>query len=64
MKQEIEGLSFADDHYLTLQDDMASVAYWYQLEPHNPFPALPSKEELIIKKENPDLFEGFEFEKH
>lgn len=27
------------------QDDVASVAYWYQNEPHNPFPELMSKEE-------------------
>lgn len=26
------------------QDDISSVAYWYQLEPHHEFPALPSKE--------------------
>lgn len=26
------------------QDDVASVAYWYQLEPHIPFAKLPSKE--------------------
>jgi hypothetical protein len=27
------------------QDDVASTAYWYQSEPHNPFPAFPSPEE-------------------
>lgn len=27
------------------QDDVASVAYWYQTEPHNPFAPLPEKEE-------------------
>lgn len=32
--------------YLRLQDDIASVAYWYQKEPHKPFPKLPSKDEL------------------
>ena len=32
--------------YLPLRDDIASVAYWYQMEPHAPFPKLPSKEEL------------------
>lgn len=26
--------------YLQLEDDIASVAYWYQAEPHVPFPAL------------------------
>lgn len=27
------------------QDDVASVAYWYQSEPHNPFPKLMNKED-------------------
>jgi len=34
--------------YLPLQDDICSVAYWYQSEPHAPFPALPSKDELEV----------------
>ena len=34
--------------YLPLQDDIASVAYWYQREPHAPFPALPGKDELEV----------------
>ncbi len=32
--------------YLPLQDDIASVAYWYQTEPHQSFPKLPSKDGL------------------
>jgi hypothetical protein len=32
--------------YLPLQDDIASVAYWYQTEPHKPFPKLPDKDYL------------------
>jgi hypothetical protein len=39
----------SEGRYLPLQDDLASVAYWYQTEPHNPFPALPTKENLVIK---------------
>ncbi len=31
--------------YKGLDDDVASVAYWYQTEPHVAFPALPSLEE-------------------
>ena len=27
------------------QDDVSSVAYWYQKEPHNRFPALPPARE-------------------
>lgn len=34
--------------YLPLQDDIASVAYWYQTEPHNTFKQLPSKDELEV----------------
>ncbi len=37
--------------YKALEDDMASVAYWYQLEPHHPFPPLPSVEQLVIRPE-------------
>jgi len=46
----IQSLGWGPDGYLPLQDDLASVAYWYQLEPHNPFPKLPAKENLVIKK--------------
>jgi hypothetical protein len=35
--------------YLPLLDDIASTAFWYQTEPHAPFPALPPREELIVK---------------
>lgn len=35
--------------YLPLQDDIASVAYWYQTEPHAPFPELPDKDYLEVK---------------
>lgn len=34
--------------YLPLQDDIASVAYWYQALPAAPFPALPDKNYLEI----------------
>jgi len=32
--------------YLPLQDDVASVAFWYQNEPHKKYPSLPSRDEL------------------
>jgi hypothetical protein len=35
--------------YLPLEDDIASVAYWYQTEPHAKFPPLAGKETLAIK---------------
>ena len=34
--------------YLPLMDDIASVAFWYQTEPHTPFPKLPDKDHLSI----------------
>ncbi len=34
--------------YLPLQDDISSVAYWYQTEPHGDFPTLPNKDALEI----------------
>jgi hypothetical protein len=34
--------------YLPLQDDIASVAYWYQTLPTAPFPALPERDRLEI----------------
>jgi hypothetical protein len=34
--------------YLPLQDDIASVAYWYQALPTAPFPKLPDKEYLEV----------------
>jgi hypothetical protein len=34
--------------YLARQDDIASVAYWYQILPTNPFPLLPEPDYLEI----------------
>ena len=34
--------------YLPLQDDIASVAFWYQALPTAPFPELPSKDEIEV----------------
>ncbi|MBN1583623.1 MAG: DUF2961 domain-containing protein [Anaerolineae bacterium] len=34
--------------YLPLQDDIASVAYWYQSLPTAPFPALPDRDYLEV----------------
>jgi len=35
--------------YLPLQDDIASVAFWYQTEPHAQFPKLPDKDYLEVR---------------
>jgi len=34
--------------YLPLQDDIASVAFWYQTLPTAPFPPLPSRDDLEV----------------
>ena len=34
--------------YLPLQDDIASVAYWYQTLPHAEFPPLPERDQLQV----------------
>jgi len=34
--------------YLPLQDDISSVAFWYQAEPHAPFPQLPDRNYLEV----------------
>jgi len=38
----------SEGRYLPLQDDIASVAYWYQAEPHNAFPTLPDRDYLEV----------------
>jgi len=37
-----------DRRYLPLQDDIASVAFWYQTLPTAPFPALPDRDYLEV----------------
>jgi hypothetical protein len=38
----------SDGRYLPLQDDLCSVAFWYQTLPTAPFPALPSRDVLEV----------------
>jgi hypothetical protein len=50
VKVTIQALGWrSGGRYLPLQDDIASVAYWYQAEPHVPFPKLPDKDYLEIR---------------
>jgi hypothetical protein len=42
LKVTIQALGWTDHGtYLPLEDDIASVAYWYQKEPHGKFPSIP-----------------------
>jgi hypothetical protein len=44
LKVTIQALGWkADGTYLPAQDNIASVAYWYQKEPHQAFPKLPAE---------------------
>jgi hypothetical protein len=50
LKVTIQALGWrSGGRYLPLQDDISSVAYWYQTEPHASFPKLPDKEFLEIR---------------
>ena len=47
LKVTIQALGWQSGRrYLPLTDDIASVAYWYQTEPHVAFPKLPAKDFL------------------
>ncbi|HEY1764801.1 MAG TPA: glycoside hydrolase family 172 protein [Opitutaceae bacterium] len=49
LKVTIQALGWQEGgRYLKLQDDIASVAFWYQLGPHGVYPPLPDRDELQI----------------
>jgi len=51
LRVTIQALGWRADgsgRYLPLQDDIASVAYWYQALPTAPFPTLPEKDFLEV----------------
>ncbi len=49
LKITIQALGWrSDGRYLPQQDDISSVGFWYQTEPHAPFPPLPSRDALEI----------------
>lgn len=49
LRVTIQALGWRSGHrYLPLQDDIASVAFWYQTMPSQPFPALPDRDYLEV----------------
>lgn len=49
LKVTIQALGWrSGGRYLPLQDDIASVAYWYQAEPHTPYALLLNKDDLEV----------------
>ena len=50
MRVTIQDLGWrSGGRYLKQGSDIASVAYWYQTEPHQSFPPLPSKDDLEVQ---------------
>lgn len=49
LKVTIQALGWRrNGRYLPLQDDIASVVYWYQTEPHGEFPKLPERDQMEV----------------
>jgi hypothetical protein len=49
LRVTIQALGWRSGHrYLPLQDDISSVAYWYQTLPTAPFPPLPDRDTLEV----------------
>ena len=49
LKVTIQDLGWRDNgKYLAQKSDISSVVFWYQADPHKPFPKFLSKEELEI----------------
>lgn len=49
LKVTIQSLGWrSDGRYLPMQNDIASTVFWYQTEPHQTFPKLPSRDDLDV----------------
>lgn len=49
LKVTMQALGWRDGgRYLPLQDDISSIAYWYQREPHDAFPKLGARDYLEV----------------
>ncbi|RPE08697.1 DUF2961 domain-containing protein [Chitinophaga lutea] len=49
LKVTIQDLGWrSGGRYLPQQSDISSVVFWYQREPHAPFPKLPSKDDMEV----------------
>ena len=44
LKVTVQQIGVGHNGLFERQDDLSSVAYWYQSEPHHPFPDLPERE--------------------
>ncbi len=50
LKVTIQALGWRNGfkRFLPLQDDISSVVYWYQSEPHQPYPPMPDRDALEV----------------
>jgi hypothetical protein len=49
LRVTMQALGWRSGHrYLPLQDDISSTVFWYQAEPHAPFPVLPGRDALEV----------------
>jgi hypothetical protein len=49
LRVDVQALGWrSGGRYLVLKDDIASVATWYQTEPHAPFPTLAPPNHLEV----------------
>jgi len=49
LKVTIQDLGWrSGGRYLQQHSDISTVSFWYQTEPHNPFPKFPTKDELEV----------------
>jgi hypothetical protein len=56
LRVTIQALGWGPDgKYKKMADDIASVAYWYQAEPHAPFPKLPALTERLREARRPPV---------
>ena len=56
LRVTIQALGWGPDgKYKKMADDIASVAYWYQAEPHAPFPKLPALAERLREARRPPV---------
>jgi hypothetical protein len=59
LRVTIQALGWGPDgKYKKMCDDIASIAYWYQTEPHAPFPKLPSLAERLAEPPRPVAVSG------
>ena len=50
LKVTVQQIGVSHNGLFERQDDLSSVAYWYQIEPHAPLPDLPKVEKRLARR--------------